>query len=467
MSSHEWYEDLPSSTPLDENLRRLDSQKVKLEGGLRQSPRVASYGAGAFQSDTKTKETTAKHGHSTTGVVVKRPVTQFEGDTKLPHQVPDPESGGFTEKEKGKLERGTSLIPEHHLVRGSSDPDADIASFSPRKRKGGFGMEREKDLQKTGTGFGDDGSVGSVSTYSKGKDAARGGGGGDGQYTMWRRPLGDSPCSPSSGLVSMHEERQKQKQKRYSHLDSTKDLTQRSTGATLPLVSLMHEFELNDYQRALYEQKHGSRSSSPTRSLPSLYSGETLEAVAMSSIAGGECQAKSTASAVSLQCEEIPEDLPELIEGKALAGLSRDELVGQCSVRDLLIRQSELHEMQIGETLTETEDKLHAVEEENQRLKEENWQLKLDGLSRVGMSESSTGTEDRSQSLEVEKRRLEEENRWLKLKVKSRSPERSRKQVRRKAVSSLGVFVIQYSVCVTVPLLSVCISILKLVTEKF
>lgn len=149
------------------------------------------------------------------------------------------------------------------------------------------------------------------------------------------------------------------------------------TSALAPLESLYHEVVLSEYQTALYEQNHGpqpSRRPGHQHQQIVMFSEED-PVVSLHPKQGAKYPPRSPFPGSSFQ----DRDLPEVVEGEALLGLSVSELIGQCLVRDRLVRLSELHEKEMGEALTKAEDKLkdegNAYErllEENRRLWEEN-----------------------------------------------------------------------------------------------
>jgi hypothetical protein len=165
-------------------------------------------------------------------------------------------------------------------------------------------------------------------------------------------------------------------------------------GAMQPLESLRQEF-IMEYQTALYEQKHGPRTSREAGQNAS----ELVEAVAMAShdplvsehrlsgdkhsrleiplpskhqpeLKGAEALSpKRELSAASLKYE----GLPELVEGvDALSRLHSSELIQQCLLRDQLNMLSELHEKELGELLNEAEANVQSLTDENRQLKIEN-----------------------------------------------------------------------------------------------
>ena len=408
MARHDRHGDWTSSTStsMDENDQRLESLKQKTSA---RAPSTSS-NAGITRTKEKQKETSTtsySHGNTTTGVV-DRPMAQSSGEGLAPLPGTRRHRGnllpGPSVPEKRKPEHGiwagissTSEPLHHHPESSVTHESADPPIASSILPKGMFGMEREL----PGAGVGDDDSVGSLSAHWKGAKDTASGDTASGGLRM-TRSLPSSPGAPST-LVYQHKVEQKEKQ---GFHDPTESLTRsgpESKEAIQPLASLMHEFKLNEYQTALYEQKHGSR---PSREPSRHISEQTMETpdpvMSLPHLPGDKYPSRLGVSVASLQYE----GLPELVEGEALSTLHASQLVGQCLVRDQLRVQSELHEIELSDLLNAGESKLQALQMRNERLEEEN-------------------------------RKLKEENRLSTLKMKPKSPEPSMKQVKQKSVCQL------------------------------
>ena len=321
----------------------MESLQVDLEGGQHSLQRACAPvplpGAGEIQPKRKDEE---KEKEMTTEVPGTSCVIESEdpgGHPNLDDLLPAP-SGNLAEKGILRCSTcSTSRTLPHHtgpqctelaMMLKSLEPHS--FTCKPSRRSMSMEMESEKDRQISGASTDNELKLVSLSSaQSKGKDTTSGDGGG---YRRMRS-LPTSSGEASSGLVYKHKERQKEKP--CFRLDCTELVTQatsESAEPTLPLASLMHEWQVYVSRR-------------PSRSL--------LE------------------SSIILQYE----GLPELIEGEALYTLNLQELLSQCLVRDLMRVQTDLHEKEMGESLTQLDDKLKAVEKERQRLDAENRRLKM------------------------------------------------------------------------------------------
>jgi hypothetical protein len=160
--------------------------------------------------------------------------------------------------------------------------------------------------------------------------------------TRFRSPTGPLVTFrfPEHPPISTHERREGQ--------SFPGQLVFRPTEATRPLVSLMRYHRLSEYQVALYEQRLGYHSGSPSRSLlePDLYSRQILRPPTP--------VASSPRHHVQTQPEMfVPSSQYEAVEGDALSGLSAAELVQQLHLKDQLMQQSERYYLGIINKLEE------------------------------------------------------------------------------------------------------------------
>ena len=282
------------------------------------------------------------------------------------------EIGSWRTPKETQLEKGTMA---HVEPFATSWHESHASSSLPRYHKGAVGGVGEV----VGKWNFPDDSVFS-SAKSKREDTA------GGRYRVVAG-RGSGFGDTSSRLVYKREDEQ-QSVLSLAAKQNTLQTSSESAEAIEPLTSLIHEFALTDYQKAVYEQRYGLQSSSSSKGLQAdLYSAKAEEKSTVGPVAGADSLSRKRETLRVLQ----QKGLPDLVEGDLnLKMLTPRQLIDQCHVRDCQKLQSELHEEEMGTRIDEVENecqeerrrrieaemKVCKLEDEYKMLREENKMLR-------------------------------------------------------------------------------------------
>ena len=282
------------------------------------------------------------------------------------------EIGSWRKSNETQLEKGTMA----HVEPFATSWHESHASLLPRYHKRAVGGVGENVMGKM-ISPGD--SVFS-SAKSKREDTAGGG---------YRVVAGrGSGFGDTSSRLMYKREDEQQSVLSLAAKQNTLQTSSESAEATEPLTSLIHEFNLTEYQKAVYEQRYGLQSSSSSKGLQAgLYFTKAEEKLTVGPVAGASSLSRKRETLRLLQQKGLP-DLVE--EDLNLKMLTYKELIDQCHVRDYQKLQSELHEEEMGTRIDEVESecqeerrkrieaekKQHETERKVWKLEEENKMLK-------------------------------------------------------------------------------------------